>query len=131
MRLEEILALEWKDIDFKKNTINISKSISKSTDGKQIISTTKSGKTRIIIMDQSTMDTIKKLKQFNKKYVFERNDKMVSSSYPLKKLNSIIRKNKIVQVMRVMELFEIFLLPVRLPHLFSSFQIIILQGEQQ
>lgn len=98
MRLGEALALEWTDLNTKTNTLTISKSISRDKDGKQIISTTKTGNTRKITLDRETTDTLIKLKETNKKYIFERSGKMITRSYPLKKLNRIIEKNNLHKI---------------------------------
>lgn len=98
MRLGEALALEWTDLNTKTNTLTISKSISRDKDGKQIISTTKTGNTRKITLDRETTDTLIKLKKTNKKYIFERSGKMITRSYPLKILNRIIEKNNLHKI---------------------------------
>lgn len=98
MRSGEAIALKWKDIKFNTNHIIIRKSLSKSKTGKAMISTTKNGEERTIKMDKVTMEYIRLLKKYNKVYVFERNGKMVSSSYPLKKLNQIIEKNGLYKI---------------------------------
>lgn len=98
MRLGEALALERTDLNTKTNTLIISKSISRDKDGKQIISTTKTGNTRKITLDRETTDTLIKLKKTNKKYIFERSGKMITRSYPLKILNRIIEKNNLHKI---------------------------------
>lgn len=98
MRLGEALALEWTDLNTKTKTLTISKSISRDKDGKQIISTTKTGNTRKITLDRETTDTLIKLKKTNKKYIFERSGKMITRSYPLKILNRIIEKNNLHKI---------------------------------
>ena len=98
MRLGEALALEWSDLNIKANTLTISKSISRDKNGKQIISTTKTGNIRTITLDKETVDTLIKLKETNNKYIFERSGKMVTRSYPLKVLNRIIEKNELHKI---------------------------------
>lgn len=98
MRLGEALALEWTDLNTKTNTLTISKSISRDKNGKQIISTTKTGNIRIISLDKETIETLIKLKETNKKYIFERSGKMITRSYPLKVLNRIIEKNNLPKI---------------------------------
>lgn len=98
MRLGEALALTRTDLNPKNKTITISKSISRDKDGKQIISSTKTGNTRTISLDQETIDTLIKLKETNKKYIFERSGKVVTRSYPLKVLNRIIKKNNLPKI---------------------------------
>lgn len=98
MRLGEALALEWTDLNTKTNTLIISKSISRDKNGKQIISTTKTGNTRKITLDKETVNALIKLKETNKKYIFERSGKMITRSYPLKILNRIIEKNNLHKI---------------------------------
>lgn len=98
MRLGEALALEWSDLNTNNNTLTISKSISRDKNGKQIISTTKTGNIRTISIDQETVDTLIELKQINEKYIFERSGKMITRSYPLKILNRIIEKNNLHKI---------------------------------
>ena len=98
MRLGEAIALKWSDVNFKTNYIIINKSLSKSKTGKPLVSTTKNGHERKIKIDQDTMNYLKELKKENKTHVFERNGKMVSSSYPLKKLNQIIKKHDLYKI---------------------------------
>lgn len=98
MRSGEALALEWSDLNTKTNTLTISKSISRDKNGKQIISTTKTGNTRKITLDTETTDILIKLKETNKKYIFERSGKVVTRSYPLKVLNRIIEKNNLNKI---------------------------------
>lgn len=62
MRKGEALALTWKDIDFKTNTIRINKAISRGKDNKLYVKTTKTGIARTIKMDQKTMAILKKWK---------------------------------------------------------------------
>lgn len=98
MRFGEALALEWSDLNPKTKTLTISKSISRDKNGKQIISTTKTGNIRIISLDKETIETLIKLKETNKKYIFERSGKMITRSYPLKVLNRIIEKNNLPKI---------------------------------
>lgn len=98
MRFGEALALERSDLNPKTNTLTISKSISRDKNGKQIISTTKTGNIRIISLDKETVETLIKLKETNKKHIFERSGKMVTRSYPLKVLNKIVEKNNLPKI---------------------------------
>lgn len=98
MRLGEALALERSDLNTKTNTLTISKSISRDKNGRQIISTTKTGNTRTITIDQETVNTLTELKETNKKYIFERSGKMITRSYPLKMLNKITEKNNLHKI---------------------------------
>ncbi|WP_106460122.1 tyrosine-type recombinase/integrase [Anaerococcus sp. Marseille-P3915] len=98
MRFGEALALERSDLNPKTNTLTISKSISRDKNGKQIISTTKTGNIRIISLDKETAETLIKLKETNKKHIFERSGKIVTRSYPLKVLNKIVEKNNLPKI---------------------------------
>lgn len=98
MRLGEALALEWSDLNTKNNTLTISKSISRDKNGKQTVSTTKTGNIRTISLDRETANNLLELKVKNKKYIFERSGKMVTRSYPLKVLNRIIEKNNLNKI---------------------------------
>lgn len=59
MRKSEALALTWKDVDFNNNTINIDKALGYSKESGLYVKPTKDGETRIIIIDQQTMDILK------------------------------------------------------------------------
>ncbi|CAM5198600.1 Integrase-like protein OS=Ureibacillus acetophenoni OX=614649 GN=SAMN05877842_10534 PE=4 SV=1 [Ureibacillus acetophenoni] len=59
MRKSEALALTWKDIDFIHNTININKALGYSKDTGLYVKSTKTGETRIIKIDQVTIDILK------------------------------------------------------------------------
>lgn len=59
MRKGEAFALLWEDIDFNKNTININKAIGYSKKKGLYVKSTKTGDTRIISVDQQTMDILK------------------------------------------------------------------------
>ena len=71
MRIGEVLALQWKDIDFKNETVKISKSYScikdrdenNSNKTKWIISKTKNRETRNVKMCKMALDAIKKYKE--------------------------------------------------------------------
>lgn len=76
LRRGEILALTWNDIDFKKKTLNIDKSLSIGLDYKVILSTTKTEKSkRKIIIDDKTLTSLKKLKLQNRSYIIFPNSK--------------------------------------------------------
>lgn len=59
MRKSETLALTWKDIDFNDNTINIDKALGYSKESGLYVKPTKDGETRIIKLDQQTIDILK------------------------------------------------------------------------
>lgn len=65
MRIGEMLALRWDDVIFKTNHIEISKSLAYNDQSKEFeLGPTKGGKTRRIIMDQTTMDILKKWHEY-------------------------------------------------------------------
>lgn len=63
MRKSEALALTWKDIDFKKNEIRITKAIGRGKDSKLYLKPTKTEQDRTIKMDKATMTILKEWKQ--------------------------------------------------------------------
>ncbi len=76
MRMGEILALTWNDIDFKNNTVTVSKNLSvvndydegTTTKQKTIINTsTKNGTTREIPLTKKALASVEHQKEFNKK----------------------------------------------------------------
>lgn len=75
IRRGEILALNWNDINFDSNEININKSLSLGLDYQSYVSTTKTKKsTRRIVVDGDTLLSLKKLKiQSNNDIVFPNN----------------------------------------------------------
>lgn len=67
LRVGECTALTWKDIDYKTNTIHVTKTVSKDINGHKIIA---SPKTECSIRDIPMNDTIKRiLKEQRKKYL--------------------------------------------------------------
>lgn len=60
MRRQEILALTWQDIDFKNGIIDINKALTFDYDNSVIVGSTKNEtSTRLIAMDQETMQALK------------------------------------------------------------------------
>lgn len=57
-RRGELLALEWNDVDFENKVLRISKSVA----NKQIIKSTKTGKSRLVAMPKWFMDDLEKYK---------------------------------------------------------------------
>lgn len=58
MRKGELLALKWTDIDFENHEITVSKAISLDDTNKIYLKSTKTGKTRIISIDQGTKNIL-------------------------------------------------------------------------
>lgn len=71
LRIGEALALKWSDIDFETKKVSITKTVAK-INGKQIIQTpkTKNSK-RIVSVDSSTLDVLKKWKKEQIKLYFK------------------------------------------------------------
>ena len=59
MRKGELLALEWSDIDFKKRTVTINKSVARDSNGLYIGNTKTKAGNRIITLDNTTVDVLK------------------------------------------------------------------------
>lgn len=66
MRKQEANALEWKDVDFKNQTVNIEKAVSRSATGLHISETKNKGSNRIISIDSATLEKLKEWKLENK-----------------------------------------------------------------
>lgn len=72
MRKEEILALTWDDIDFKKNTISINKALKMGLNNRLYVDTTKTvNSIRTINMDSQTMHYLKEWEQEQLKELFQ------------------------------------------------------------
>lgn len=94
LRIGELIALQWKDIDFERNVITISKSVERVIDRKQktggnkyidVLGSTKSYATRIISMNKTAKEM---LLQHYKYFEFkEKNDYIICTSN--KKFNNI------------------------------------------
>lgn len=64
LRKGELLALMWSDIDLQQRTLTVSKTLAKSTDGKEKISTPKTkNSNRTIALDDNTISILKKWKK--------------------------------------------------------------------
>ena len=72
LRRGELLALEWNDIDFKNNELNVNKTLTRGIDYQLYISNGKTKKSvRKIILDKDTVLSLKKLKlNSNNKIIF-------------------------------------------------------------
>ena len=109
MRRGEILALTWKDIDFKGSTLKINKTLSVDENHHQLINgaKTKAGE-RTITLDAETTSILKKwkkeqIKQLNaidiNQLIFSNiKNKHIALSTPIKYLNKICNQNEIKRI---------------------------------
>jgi len=88
MRKGEALALTWSDIDFKRASLTINKTISKGKGNKKLISQTKTeASNRTIYIDKKTLSILEKWRNRQRKLLFERGynsnniNQLVFSSY--------------------------------------------------
>ncbi|EOS7930339.1 tyrosine-type recombinase/integrase [Enterococcus hirae] len=63
MRKQEAGTLEWRDIDFKDKTVNIYKAVTRTANGLEIDTTKTVGSSRIISIDQGTLDKLNEWKK--------------------------------------------------------------------
>lgn len=67
IRRGEVLSLEWDDVNFKKNTISINKTLSLGINNKPYVSSTKTERSnRVLLVDDITMELLKQLKEKSK-----------------------------------------------------------------
>lgn len=101
LRVGELLALEWTDIDFKSRELSINKTVhdSKDTTGKivrQINSPKTATSTRIIPLPKPILEVLKKMKHSSKsKFVIESDGKPVSVRSYQKSFELLLKKEKI------------------------------------
>lgn len=62
MRKQEVGALEWKDVDFEGKTVNIHKAVTRTANGLELDTTKTVGSSRIISIDQGTLDKLSEWK---------------------------------------------------------------------
>ncbi len=63
MRPGELRALRWGDIDWDRSLVNVQRTITKDTEGKEIVgTTTKTGKSREIVIGAALVDALRKWK---------------------------------------------------------------------
>lgn len=62
MRKQEVGALEWKDVDFEGKTVNIYKAVTRTANGLELDTTKTVGSSRIISIDQGTLDKLSEWK---------------------------------------------------------------------
>lgn len=101
MRRGEILALEWKDIDFTSKTLAISKSRKRTNLG-EVTGDTKTGITRSITLDSETLKILLSWKKEQLKFLGRQKIIFTNSTggymllnHPLKTLNAVIEKHKL------------------------------------
>ena len=95
-RRGEILALEWKD--WNNNTLNINKAITRGFAGEEIGSTKTVSSKRLISLDQTTQNILKKWRKQKPgtRYIFENEfGKPIPTSLPRKWLLGILKDSKL------------------------------------
>lgn len=95
-RKGEILALEWKD--WNDNTLNINKAVTRGFTGEEIGATKTVSSNRLISLDQTTQNILKKWKKQNPntRYIFENEfKKPIPSTLPRKWLLGILKDSKL------------------------------------
>ncbi len=94
MRIGEIMALKWSDIDFKKHLIRVTKSYS-YVDGKIKEPKTESSK-RVIRVSENLLDLLKQLKANHQKFVFmTQHGKIITATAANQTLKKQLKKLKI------------------------------------
>lgn len=103
LRRGEALALVWKDIDFKQNSIRVNKNLTQGHKRGKVVTTPKtSSSNRVVKMDNKTMEILKQWKKEQllksdvvsiDQVVFNNtNNEYMVVSLPLKKLNAVVKK---------------------------------------
>ena len=103
LRIGELCALKWEDIDFKKNIINVSKTLQRvyikaknNNESKIIITTPKTRNANRIIPINSVFATIKKqIKTKNNDYLLSCTEKFIEPRTYRKYFDRMLKKNKI------------------------------------
>lgn len=103
MRKGEILALEWKDIDFKNAQISVNKTMTKTKDNTKAVGETKTeAGTRLLDVDERTLELLKSWRVSQgriSKIVFSNpSGDYYIHSYPAKVLNRVIKKHDLTPV---------------------------------
>lgn len=105
IRIGELCALQWKDVDFKNNKLTISKTIQRiyikdkdNNISKIIVSTPKTkNANREIPINKDFLEILKKLKSEKDNYVLSNTSKYVEPRTYRKHFNKVLRKLKIKQ----------------------------------
>lgn len=111
MRKGEALALTWKDIDFKENTIRINKAISRGKNNLLYVKSTKTGIARTIKMDQRTMAILKEWKK-------KQREEYLAIGFNTSKPNQLVfsnEKNEFLQPTKTRKWLEQVLKKYKLP----------------
>lgn len=103
LRIGELCALKWNDIDFKHNSLTISKTIQRiyikdkyNTVSKVIITTPKTrNANRVIPISNELIEILRKLKANDNYYVLSNNEKFIEPRTYRKYFNQVLIKNKI------------------------------------
>ncbi|MSS77421.1 site-specific integrase [Anaerococcus sp. WCA-380-WT-2B] len=108
LRKGEILALTWKDIDFKNKTLTVNKNLSKTKESKKAITSPKTKSSyRTISIDK---DTLNNLKQWHteqsetgivniKQYIFTtQSGDLINLNSPRKRFEKVIKKYKLRKI---------------------------------
>ncbi len=100
LRIGELLALEWTDIDFSKGLLSINKSCHYGKDkngiyGRIVEKPKTSQSVRIIPIPKGLLPYIKELKKEGSKYVISRNDKPISTRSYQNSFSILLNKLKI------------------------------------
>lgn len=109
LRKGEILALQWNDIDFKDQTISVTKSLSFTKASKKAITKPKTKTSvRVISLDEDTIKILREWKKLQKdllkfteinQYVFTtENNELLGLNYPRKKFIRVIKKYKLRKI---------------------------------
>ena len=81
MRIGELIALTWDDVDFSNNTISISKTVARGVGNKSIIQSPKtSASKRLLVMDHETMKILKRWQVKQASYLLKRGINAMSSN---------------------------------------------------
>ncbi|MED1562046.1 site-specific integrase [Alkalihalobacillus alcalophilus] len=127
MRIGELLALKWKDIDFEESTINITKTLynpKNRTKEYQLLSPKTKGSIRKIKMDANVMNDLKQHKKEQNKLKMMIRDEYVDQDFVIAKSSGYPENVKVIEnrMKRILKLAEIdrHLTPHSLRHTHTS-----------